>query len=112
MDARGAAKTLKLIRNQEKIARRTIPHTVVFTRTSAAVRSRSLKNVQSQLESAGINVLRIPLVERAAYRDIFDFGGNLEDLDSTQVSNVSKAVANAQEFTAAVINQLEMANEQ
>ena len=54
MDAKGAAKTIKLIRNQARMARREIPHAVLLTRTSAAVASRALKNVREQLDKAGI----------------------------------------------------------
>lgn len=58
MDAKGGAKVLKLIASQAKMARRTIPHAVVLTRTSAAIRSRSLKNVASELEEAGVPVFQ------------------------------------------------------
>ena len=73
MDAKGAAKTIKLIRNQERMARRTIPHGVLLTRTGAAVATRSLKNVRDQLGRAGVDVFETAIVERAAYRDIFDY---------------------------------------
>ena len=109
MDAKGAAKTIKLIRNQARMARRDIPHYVLMTRTSAAVTSRALKNVREQLDSAGINVLTASIVERAAYRDIFDYGGLLSDLDGKLVSNLDKAVQNAREFAGDVINALRAA---
>lgn len=106
MDARGGAKTIRLISNQAKMARRAIPHCVVLTRTSAAVRSRALKNVQEQLKANGIEVCRVPIVERAAYRDLFDYGGTLADLDSSQVSNVEKARINARDFAGEVVARL------
>ena len=53
MDAKGAAKTIRLIRNQERMLRRSVAHGVLLTRTSAAVASRSLRNVRAQLEGAG-----------------------------------------------------------
>lgn len=106
MDARGGAKTIRLISNQAKMARRAIPHCVVLTRTSAAVRSRALKNVQEQLAANGIEVCRVPIVERAAYRDLFDYGGTLADLDPAQVSNVEKARINAREFAGEVVARL------
>lgn len=106
MDARGGAKTIRLISNQAKMARRAIPHCVVLTRTSAAVRSRALKNVQEQLAANGIEVCRVPIVERAAYRDLFDYGGTLADLDSSQVSNVEKACINARDFAGEVVARL------
>lgn len=109
MDAKGAAKTIKLIRNQERMARRPILHSVLMTRTSAAVMSRALKNVREQMDKAGIDVFQTAIVERAAYRDIFDFGGVLADLSTEQVSNVEKARDNAREFAGEVIAKLKQA---
>lgn len=109
MDAKGAAKTIKLIRNQERMARRSILHSVLMTRTSAAVMSRALKNVREQMDKAGIDVFQTAIVERAAYRDIFDFGGVLADLSAEQVSNIEKARINAREFAGEVIAKLKAA---
>lgn len=110
MDAKGAAKTIKLIRNQERMARRPILHSVLMTRTSAAVMSRALKNVREQMDKAGIDVFRTAIVERAAYRDIFDYGGLLADLTAEQVSNVEKARDNAREFAGEVLAKLKKAD--
>ena len=106
MDARGAAKMIRLIRNQERMARRKIAYGVLLTRTSAAVTSRSLRNVREQLAEAGIDVFGVPIVERAAYRDIFDLGGLLRDLPPTQVSNLDRAIENAAAFSAEVLKRL------
>ncbi len=106
MDAKGAAKTIRLIRNQERMARRTIPHAVLLTRTSAAVASRALRNVREQLDQAGVPVFETAIVERAAYKDIFDYGGLLSDLDPAQVSNLATAQANAREFAGEVLARL------
>lgn len=109
MDAKGAAKTIKLIRNQERMARRPIAHSVLLTRTSAAVASRALRNVREQLDRAGVAVFDTPIVERAAYRDIFDYGGGLAELDPAQVSNLDKARANARAFAGEVVARLKAA---
>ncbi len=111
MDAKGAAKTVKLIRNQERMARRDLDHAVLMTRTSAAVASRALKNVRDQLDRAGVPVFTSSLVERAAFRDVFDYGGLLADLPAAQVSNLDKARANAGEFAAEVIAKLKAAQQ-
>lgn len=84
---------------------------VVLTRTSAAVTSRALRNVQEQLDQAGIAVFATAIVERAAFRDLFDYGGALEALDPVQVSNVEKARINAQEFAGEVLARLKAANQ-
>ncbi|WP_108485532.1 ParA family protein [Oceaniglobus ichthyenteri] len=106
MDARGGAKTIRLIANQAKMARRAIPHCVVFTRTSAAVRSRALRNVQEQLTASGIETCKTAIVERAAYRDLLDYGGTLSDLRGAEVSNIEKAIDNAREFAGEVVARL------
>ena len=54
----------------------------------------------------GIEVLRTGIVERAAFRELFDFGGTLSDLDPGQVSNLEKAIENAREFAGEVITKL------
>lgn len=109
MDAKGAAKTIRLIRNQERLARRRILHSVLLTRTSAAVTSRALRNVRDQLDKGGIEVFSTSIVERAAYRDIFDYGGLLSDLTAEQVSNIERARENAREFAGEVIAKLKSA---
>ena len=109
MDAKGAAKTIRLIRNQARMARREIAHAVLLTRTSAAVASRAIRNVRDQLDQAGIPVFETSIVERAAYRDILDYGGLLGDLDRTQVSNVERAVENARAFAVEVVARLKAA---
>ena len=106
MDARGGAKTAQLIRNQERMARRSILHSVVLTRTSAAITSRALRNVKEQLAASGINVFQTTIVERAAFRDLFDYGGGLTGLDPKAVSNVDKAQENAHAFAGEVIAKL------
>lgn len=106
MDAKGAAKMIKLIRNQERMTRRAIPHAVLMTRTSAAVMSRAMRNVRAQLDAAGIPLFSTGIVERAAFRDIFDYGGLLADLPAKEVSNVAKARENARAFTSEVIARL------
>jgi len=112
MDARGAAKMIRLIRNQERMARRAIAHAVLLTRTSAAVASRSLKNVRAQLDAAGIPVLDTAIVERAAYRDIFDFGGLLAELPADQVSNLEKARHNAAAFAGELLARLKQTEQE
>jgi chromosome partitioning protein len=106
MDARGGAKTVRLIRNQERMARRSIPHGVVFTRTSAAITSRSLKNVRQQLYESGVTVFDTTIVERAAFRDLFDYGGGLAQLNPILVSNIDRARENAEQFAGEVLSKL------
>ena len=109
MDAKGAAKTIRLINNESRKRGHRIPHAVLLTRTSAAVASRALKNVREQLDKAGIDIFATSIVERAAYRDILDYGGVLADLDPKLVSNIEKALLNAREFAGEVVAKLKEA---
>ena len=103
MDARGGAKILTLIGKLEKIVRHKIQHCVVLTRTNAAVTTRAMKAVQDFLAVQGIDVLSTPIIERAAYRDLFEFGGGLGDQNPRQISNLDKAKENAEMFAAEVL---------
>jgi len=106
MDAKGAIKTVKLIRSQSRVARRDIPHSVVFTRTGAVIKTRSLKSIKAQLTDAGIDTFNTELVERAAYRELMEFGGDLHHLDPKQVSNLDKAIVNSKAFAGELVSKL------
>lgn len=84
---------------------------MVLTRTSAAVTSRALRNVQKQLTDAGVDVFDTAIVERAAFRDLFDYGGLLESLDPALVSNIEKAQLNARSFAGEVLARLKSAQQ-
>ena len=96
MDARGAAQILDLIRMLEEKARISISHSVVLTRVSAMVTTRALNAIKGLLSSRGVNVLDTMIAERAAFRDIFDCGGNLYTMDPHRISNLDRAQENAQ----------------
>lgn len=103
LDALQGGKALKLIKDQERSARRRIPHRVLFTRTSPAIRTKNLAAIQEQLAGAGIQSLSTHLHEREAFKAMFSFGGPLELLDTRQVSTPEKAVANAHALTAEIL---------
>ncbi len=104
LDATEAVKAIRLVRNMEKTAGKTIPTAVLFTRTSAAIRPRSLQAIESEFANSGVRVLGTQMHERDAFRAIFSFGGSLSDLDRGQVGNVAAAIANARAFTAEVLS--------
>ena len=83
----------------------------MFTRAGAAIATRSLKNVVEQLKAGGIDMFKTALVERAAYREMFSFGGTLDDLDPRQVNNIAQAKHNAQQFAGEVLSRLKASQE-
>jgi len=106
LDAAEAVKAIKLVRRQERAFGKTIPLAVLFTRTSAAIRPRSLQSIEAEFLQNGVRMFSTQVHERDAYRAIFSFGGTLSGLDPAQVSNVRAAVANARAFAAEVVSLL------
>lgn len=103
LDAAEAAKAVRLIRQQEKAFGRKIPYAVLFTRTSAAIRPRTLQFIRAEFERNGVPSLRTQMHEREAFRAIFSFGGTLASLSLQQVTNPSAAIANARALASEVI---------
>jgi chromosome partitioning protein len=106
LDAAQAAKAIKLIRQQEKAFNRLIPYGILFTRTSAAIRPRTLQHIQDEFKKHGVLAFDTHMHERDAFRGIFSFGGTLETLDPTQVSNLEGARVNARAFAGEVVAML------
>lgn len=110
LDAAEAVKAIKLVRRQERAFTRTIPLAVLFTRTSAAIKPRSLQSIVAEFDQANIPVFDTQIHERDAYRAIFAFGGTLSGLDPAQVTNIKAATGNARAFAAEVVAQLKAKN--
>ncbi len=102
MDAQGAAHVLDLIGQVESNARSHINHAVVLTRVNPFVTTRALRSVKTLLASRNIALLDTPIVERSAYRDMFDHDGTLYTIDDAKVSNLAKARRNMQELAREV----------
>jgi chromosome partitioning protein len=106
MDAEDAVDAIRLVRKQERAFGRKIPYAVLLTKTSPAIRPRTLRHILAELDKAEIPRLKTELTERDAFKAIFSFGGTLEDLDRSQVSGVKDAIVNARAFVAEVIERL------
>jgi chromosome partitioning protein len=106
LDATEAVKAIKLVRGQEKAFQRKIPFAILFTRTSAAIRPRTLQSIEVEFAQNKIPMLGTQIHEREAYRAMFGFGGTLAELDPAQVANLPAAKANARAFAAEVIETL------
>ena len=111
LDASEAAKAIRLIRQQEKAFGRRLPFAVLFTRTSAAIRPRTLQHIRDEFAAHGVPTFGTQMHEREAFRAIFSFGGTVNDLNPAQVSNLQSAAVNAQAFAGEVIGLLRRAEE-
>ncbi|WDZ75320.1 ParA family protein [Ensifer adhaerens] len=106
MDARGAIQVLELIRYIENNARADINHAVLLTRVNPIVTTRAMRKVKLLLAESRIRLVDTPLVERTAFRELFEEGHTLYSLDPAKVSNLAKAQANAHTFADDVLRLL------
>ena len=106
LDAEQAARALKLIKQQEKMTRREVAYGVLLTRTNPIIRTRTTAHIQEGLRNAGIHVFSAQLNEREAFKAMMAFQRPLHELNPADVSNIDKAVTNANLFTAEVIERL------
>jgi chromosome partitioning protein len=106
LDATEAVRAIKLVQGQEKAFQKKIPFAILFTRTSAAIRPRTLQNIEAQFSQNKTPMFGVQIHEREAYRAVFAFGGTLADLDPAQVANLPAARLNARTFAGEVIEML------
>lgn len=98
MDAKGGAQVLELLQYLEDKASIRIPHSVVLTRVNSMVTTRALSVVKMLLAERKVRVLDTPIIERSAYRDLFDYGCSLYEMEAERFSNLDKAKENARAF--------------
>jgi len=106
IDASLAAAGAGLVETEIHILGRKIEYRLVASRTNAAIKTKSAKRIEKSINDNEVQKLNTSLVERAAYRDIFDFGYTLEELDSKETSGIEQAQANASEIADEVLNVL------
>lgn len=111
LDAEQAGRAFRVIQQHEKMVQRSapdfkLPFAVLLTRTNSAIRTRTLTHIEKGLVNAGINVFDTEMNEREAFRAMFSFRQPLEHLSSSEVANLEKAIANAEQFTKEVLEML------
>lgn len=106
LDAKQAARQMKLVQQQGRVAGRTIPFAVLFTRTNPAITPKTQRHIEESFTEHGVPVMRTKLYDREAYRAIFSYGGTLTSLADKGVSNLDTAIRNAHAFVGEVIERL------
>jgi len=99
-------KTVKLVRRQERALQRPIPHAVMITRTNAAFLTKLHKAILGDMEANNVDVFKVSLIERAAFKAIRTYGGIVHDLDPKETAGVYKAARNVEEFAEEVKQRL------
>lgn len=103
IDAELAAQAVRAIKEEEEALRRSIPFRLVRSRTNAAIATKTAKRIVDAINAAELPLLDTSLVERAAYRDIFEFGLLLSELDKGSGQQVENAIKNAGELAQSVV---------
>lgn len=106
MDAEGGANVIELIHYLADRANIRIPHSVVLTRINPMVTTRSLQGVKDLLASRRVHVFATPIIERAAYRDVFASGETLYSASAERITNLDKARENAQALGIEVLRRV------
>ena len=106
LDAEQASRTIRVLKQHEKMTGRAVPFGVLLTRTSTIIRTRTMGYIQGGLVDAGVPMFSVQLHEREAFRAIFSFRQTLENLNSKDVPNLDKAIINAERFTVELIERL------
>lgn len=106
LDAEQASRAIKVIRQREKMTGRALPYAVLLTRTSPAIRTRTMGHIQQGLIGAGIPVMETELNDREAYRAVFSFRRPLSTLESTDVGGLKNAQENVEQYAGEVLRVL------
>jgi chromosome partitioning protein len=110
IDARLAASAVELVYQESEMLQREIPYRLVWSRYPAAVQTRSFKRIAEEIRLAELNILKTGLVERAAFRDIFEFGSTLDELEANQTSGLDQARGNAHALASELVQTLKSLN--
>jgi len=103
LDATIGVRALALIAEEEEALNRSIRHAVVFTMTRA-IKSKQHTAIEASLIGQGVDVILPPLMERAAFSALFEFGGDLRGMPAQ--GRMEGAVENASAFAQAVYKRL------
>ena len=106
LDAKQAARQMKLIASQSRISGRAIPFAVLMTRVSPAIQPKTQRHIEERFRELAVPILETRLFDREAFRAIFSFGGSVAGLADKGVSNLKAAIRNADEFAAEVVETL------
>jgi chromosome partitioning protein len=106
IDARLAAAAVQLVHEEGEALERSIPYRLIYSCHPAAIATRSFKRIDKEIRQEELPILDEGLVQRAAFRDIFDFARTLDELTDDITSGLEQARQNAHAVAQAVIDAL------
>ena len=105
-DADVATRAIGLLRTQENLFKRKIPHAIVFIRTSPIIVTREEKQIRKNIEAAAVPRFSSSLNERTAFSHLFAYKRALAELNAKETNGLEEAQQNAIELTAEVVQLL------
>ena len=105
-DAEVATRAISLLRSQENLFKRQIPHAIVFMRTSPIIVTREEREIRVNIEAAGVPRFAQSLNERTAFSHIFAYKCSLGELNAKDTNGLDAAQKNAIELTAEMVQLL------
>ena len=113
VDVRQASKAIRAVRDEEKVAQRSnasrrIPFRVLMTRTPApgAPVSSVQRQLEAEIEAAGIPRFKTSLAERMAYKALFVERLSLGEMAGLQVGNLEAAYENVHQLAEELLKLL------
>jgi chromosome partitioning protein len=112
LDALQVTRTLRQIKQTERMAGKTIPHKVLLTRCNpGAVMTRDERDIRAQLATNNIDLMNVTLADRPAFRGMFKHDALLSELTDADAGGLHNARTNAAAYVEEVIELLR-SNEQ
>lgn len=109
-DAEEAALAFQLVRSQEKMFRREIPHRLLFTRANPMMLTREERSIIDNMAAHDVPRLDTRVVERAAFSAMYAFKLALDELDPNLVSGIQTARRNVVELVRECVEILRSRN--
>lgn len=113
VDVRQASKAIRAVRDEEKVAQRSnpdrrIPFKVLMTRTPApgAPVSSVQRQLEAEIENAGIPRFRNSMAERLAFKALFVERLSLPELHDLKVGNLEAAYLNVHDVAEELVETL------
>jgi chromosome partitioning protein len=111
LDLREAIKAARMAEAFGKRAGKPLRHRALLTRIPPAIRPRMIRTVVGELREAQVELLLTPLLEKEAFRALFQIGGGFQALAAARVFGADSARENTSRFTDEVLKLLSGAAE-
>jgi chromosome partitioning protein len=98
-----AIKAAEIIRAFARRGGRPIPHRALLTRVPAAIKPKLLRSIVAGLREAGVQILPTALLEKEAFRALFQLGGGFEVLQQHAVHGATGARENMRAYVSDVV---------